>query len=187
MQRLTCAAWSLDDRFIYSGSDEMNIRIWKARAAEKLGVVSSLLHTFLFGSASLQYAKIVCFVYFRLNLERGQLCKSTLNWLKNSSTIQLSKRFNVTDTCPSMFTTPGTNYVVAELQPDESTNYFFKIIICCFFNENFLFGWFSGITTSVLTRNGNYPLYRRRSKRSFRSSNECLFSFLLYYYFFSSY
>ena len=97
MQRLTCAAWSLDDRFIYSGSDEMNIRIWKARAAEKLGVVSSLLHTFLFGSASLQYAKIVCFVYFRLNLERGQLCKSTLNWLKNSSTIQLSKRFNVTD------------------------------------------------------------------------------------------
>lgn len=40
MQRLTCAAWSLDDRFIFSGSDEMNIRIWKARAAEKLGVVS---------------------------------------------------------------------------------------------------------------------------------------------------
>ncbi|EFX72618.1 hypothetical protein DAPPUDRAFT_308127 [Daphnia pulex] len=39
MQRLTCAAWSLDDRFIFSGSDEMNIRIWKARAAEKLGVV----------------------------------------------------------------------------------------------------------------------------------------------------
>nr|SVE75711.1 EOG090X04WU [Daphnia hispanica] len=39
MQRLTCAAWSLDDRFVYSGSDEMNIRIWKARAAEKLGVV----------------------------------------------------------------------------------------------------------------------------------------------------
>lgn len=40
MQRLTTIAWSLDDRFVYSGSDEMNIRIWKARAAEKLGVVS---------------------------------------------------------------------------------------------------------------------------------------------------
>nr|CAG4641641.1 EOG090X04WU [Eurycercus lamellatus] len=39
MQRLTCAVWSLDDRYIFSGSDEMNIRIWKARAAEKLGVV----------------------------------------------------------------------------------------------------------------------------------------------------
>jgi len=42
MQRLTCALWSLDDRYIFSGSDEMNIRIWKARAAEKLGVVSLL-------------------------------------------------------------------------------------------------------------------------------------------------
>lgn len=39
MQRLTCISWSLDDKYIYSGSDEMNIRIWKARAAEKLGVV----------------------------------------------------------------------------------------------------------------------------------------------------
>jgi len=39
MQRLTGVLWSLDDRYIYSASDEMNIRIWKARASEKLGVV----------------------------------------------------------------------------------------------------------------------------------------------------
>nr|CAG4646996.1 EOG090X04WU [Megafenestra aurita]SVE92347.1 EOG090X04WU [Megafenestra aurita] len=39
MQRMTSIAWSLDDRYIYSGSDEMNIRIWKARASEKLGVM----------------------------------------------------------------------------------------------------------------------------------------------------
>lgn len=39
MQRLTSVLWSLDDRYIYSASDEMNIRIWKARASEKLGVV----------------------------------------------------------------------------------------------------------------------------------------------------
>nr|CAG4646207.1 EOG090X04WU [Macrothrix elegans] len=39
MQRLTCVAWSLDDRYVFSGSSEMNIRIWKARASEKLGVV----------------------------------------------------------------------------------------------------------------------------------------------------
>ncbi|XP_044756411.1 DDB1- and CUL4-associated factor 13 [Coccinella septempunctata] len=37
MQRLTCVQWSLDDKYIMSGSDEMNIRIWKARASEKLG------------------------------------------------------------------------------------------------------------------------------------------------------
>ncbi|GBP31639.1 DDB1- and CUL4-associated factor 13 [Eumeta japonica] len=39
MQRLTCVKWSLDDKYILTGSDEMNIRMWKARASEKLGVL----------------------------------------------------------------------------------------------------------------------------------------------------
>ncbi|KAL0273029.1 UNVERIFIED_CONTAM: hypothetical protein PYX00_005804 [Menopon gallinae] len=39
MQRLTTIAWSLDNKYILSGSDEMNVRIWKARAWEKLGVL----------------------------------------------------------------------------------------------------------------------------------------------------
>ncbi|XP_015524903.1 DDB1- and CUL4-associated factor 13 [Neodiprion pinetum] len=39
MQRLTCVGWSLDDKYILCGSDEMNIRIWKSRASEKLGVL----------------------------------------------------------------------------------------------------------------------------------------------------
>ncbi|CAF4952803.1 DDB1- and CUL4-associated factor 13 [Pieris napi] len=39
MQRLTCVKWSLDNKYIMSGSDEMNIRMWKARASEKLGVL----------------------------------------------------------------------------------------------------------------------------------------------------
>ncbi|XP_030753083.1 DDB1- and CUL4-associated factor 13 [Sitophilus oryzae] len=37
MQRITSVHWTLDNKFIISGSDEMNIRIWKARASEKLG------------------------------------------------------------------------------------------------------------------------------------------------------
>jgi DDB1- and CUL4-associated factor 13 len=37
MQHVTCIGWSLDNKYVYSGSDEMNIRLWKARAAEKLG------------------------------------------------------------------------------------------------------------------------------------------------------
>ncbi|XP_044259546.1 DDB1- and CUL4-associated factor 13 [Tribolium madens] len=37
IQRLTCVQWTLDNKYILSGSDEMNIRIWKARASEKLG------------------------------------------------------------------------------------------------------------------------------------------------------
>ncbi|XP_066259161.1 DDB1- and CUL4-associated factor 13 [Euwallacea similis] len=41
MQRLTCVHWTLDNKFIISGSDEMNIRIWKARASEKLGPLTT--------------------------------------------------------------------------------------------------------------------------------------------------
>ena len=41
MQRLTDIVWSMDNRYIISSSDEMDIRIWKAKASEKLGFVSS--------------------------------------------------------------------------------------------------------------------------------------------------
>lgn len=39
MQHVTCIGWSLDNKYIYSGSDEMNIRLWKAQASEKLGAL----------------------------------------------------------------------------------------------------------------------------------------------------
>jgi len=39
MQRLHCIQWSLDDRYIISGSDEMNLRLWKARASERLNIL----------------------------------------------------------------------------------------------------------------------------------------------------
>lgn len=47
MQRLTAVKWSLDNKYVFSASDEMNIRVWKARAAEKLGVVRILNITLL--------------------------------------------------------------------------------------------------------------------------------------------
>lgn len=34
----------MDNKYIISGSDEMNIRLWKARAWEKLGVVGAILY-----------------------------------------------------------------------------------------------------------------------------------------------
>lgn len=40
MQHLTSVIWSLDSKYVLSASDEMNIRIWKANASEKLGTVS---------------------------------------------------------------------------------------------------------------------------------------------------
>lgn len=40
MQRLTDILWSADSKYLISSSDEMDIRIWKANASEKLGFVS---------------------------------------------------------------------------------------------------------------------------------------------------
>ncbi|KAK3772275.1 hypothetical protein RRG08_039093 [Elysia crispata] len=39
MQRVNHILWSMDNKYILSGSDEMNVRLWKARASEKLGVI----------------------------------------------------------------------------------------------------------------------------------------------------
>uniref|UniRef100_A0A4W4E950 DDB1- and CUL4-associated factor 13 n=1 Tax=Electrophorus electricus TaxID=8005 RepID=A0A4W4E950_ELEEL len=41
MQHVICVRWSADNKYVLSGSDEMNIRVWKANASEKLGVLTS--------------------------------------------------------------------------------------------------------------------------------------------------
>jgi len=51
MQRVMCVQWSSDARYLLTGSDEMNIRVWKANAAEKLGSLRPR------EQASLQYAE----------------------------------------------------------------------------------------------------------------------------------
>ena len=35
-----CVRWSKDNKYIYNGSDETNVRVWKSRPAEKIGAVS---------------------------------------------------------------------------------------------------------------------------------------------------
>lgn len=40
MQKIFAVLWSMDSKYIFSGSDETNIRTWKANATEKLGLVS---------------------------------------------------------------------------------------------------------------------------------------------------
>ncbi|XP_065564270.1 DDB1- and CUL4-associated factor 13-like [Artemia franciscana] len=54
MQRITCVLWSNDDKYIMSGSDEMNIRMWKARASEKLGIVKERERVALNSAAKLK-------------------------------------------------------------------------------------------------------------------------------------
>lgn len=40
MQRVFSVAATLDSRFMLSGSDDGNLRVWKSHASEKLGIVS---------------------------------------------------------------------------------------------------------------------------------------------------
>ncbi|RKP12037.1 WD repeats and SOF1 domain containing-like protein [Piptocephalis cylindrospora] len=40
MQRLFCVKYSMDSKFILSGSDDGNIRLWKSKASEKLGPIN---------------------------------------------------------------------------------------------------------------------------------------------------
>ncbi|KAJ7740908.1 WD40 repeat-like protein [Mycena maculata] len=41
MQRVSSALFTSDARFVLSGSDDGNVRIWKAKAAERLGIVTA--------------------------------------------------------------------------------------------------------------------------------------------------
>ncbi len=49
MQHVICVKWSADNKYILSGSDEMNIRLWKANTAEKL--IFSASSNFMFLAA----------------------------------------------------------------------------------------------------------------------------------------
>jgi WD repeat and SOF domain-containing protein 1 len=40
MQRIMCVRWSADMNFVMSGSEDTNVRLWKAEAAAKLGTLS---------------------------------------------------------------------------------------------------------------------------------------------------
>ncbi|XP_050531928.1 DDB1- and CUL4-associated factor 13 [Daktulosphaira vitifoliae] len=54
MQHLTSVAWSLDNKYVLSASDEMNIRIWKANASEKLGTLRPREQTAMAYNATLK-------------------------------------------------------------------------------------------------------------------------------------
>ena len=41
MQRVLTTAFTADARFVLSGSDDGNVRVWKANASEKLGIVTA--------------------------------------------------------------------------------------------------------------------------------------------------
>lgn len=79
MQHVICIKWSADNKYILSGSDEMNIRLWKANAAEKLGMVSPAssslrrpcFHLY-FQLQSMSYLRATCCLL--VSRERWSLC-----------------------------------------------------------------------------------------------------------------
>lgn len=54
MQRVFSVKWSNDGRYILSGSDEMNIRLWKAEASQKMGPLLPRERSALFYSERLR-------------------------------------------------------------------------------------------------------------------------------------
>jgi DDB1- and CUL4-associated factor 13 len=40
MQKVFCVRFSMDERYVVSGSDDGNLRLWKAVANDKIGAVS---------------------------------------------------------------------------------------------------------------------------------------------------
>jgi len=59
MQYVLSVLWSLDNKYVLSGSDEMNIRVWKSNAAEKLGPVNYSSFFFSFSWQALVNCLIV--------------------------------------------------------------------------------------------------------------------------------
>ena len=60
MQRVFCVGYTLDHKYILSGSDDTNLRLWKARSSEKIGQLSAREET------SLQYRNALVSKYVHL-------------------------------------------------------------------------------------------------------------------------
>lgn len=91
MQQVLSVMWSLDSKFVLSGSDEMNIRMWKANASEKLGPLRPRER------AALNYSSRLLEVYgehpeIRRIAKHRVVPKSIYNATKEHRAIHLSQR-----------------------------------------------------------------------------------------------
>lgn len=109
MQHVICVKWSADNKYILSGSDEMNIRLWKANASEKLGVVSPASFS-LYHFADIFQPQSV---YLRQLAPYWPLLVSSMRWSVYQSTAVFSSAVRHTVYCISLQYLPDLFYELA--------------------------------------------------------------------------
>ena len=85
MSNVLSVLWSMDNKFILSGSNEMNIRVWKAKAAEKLGPVRII--------------QLLITTYFSWHRVKRLLLNIVKSWERNSRNILKLEELPSTDKC----------------------------------------------------------------------------------------
>lgn len=101
MQHVICIKWSADNKYILSGSDEMNIRLWKANAAEKLGVVSLL-------SSSLHYS-------YWFHIKGNLLLLGNFSGNSSSRCLPASRQLYFPQLSNTLYLSPSLYYLFYEL------------------------------------------------------------------------
>lgn len=94
MANVLSVLWSMDSKFVFSGSNEMNVRIWKSKAAEKIGPVS-VYSSFHEKDSSCSLLHV-----------RKLLSSTARSFVSNSKNILKSAVSLNTDNCPN--TSSGT-------------------------------------------------------------------------------
>lgn len=80
LRRVFCVKFSCDASYVISGSDDTNLRLWKAKASEQLGVVSSASGTGLYLNV---YFCMAVPVHEQLNRRHFSLTWNHCDWPKN--------------------------------------------------------------------------------------------------------
>lgn len=95
MGRVSSTIFTNDARFVVSGSDDGNLRVWKANASEKLGVVNARER------AAIEYrGKLV--ERWKMDKEVGKVTR----WVFYLLDMQFLRAIAGRDTCRSLFTKP---------------------------------------------------------------------------------
>lgn len=95
MGRVSSTIFTNDARFVVSGSDDGNLRVWKANASEKLGVVNARER------AAIEYrGKLV--ERWKMDKEVGKVAR----WVFYLLDMQFLRAIAGRDTCRSLFTKP---------------------------------------------------------------------------------